>query len=422
MALADFTDGWTEVDPDGVITATATQVSWGDLTRLKVSYYVKDYGVDFFNTDFVHQFEIVNDDMQGTGYAFQWGMSNYLGSHKGVVDNLEDKISFFFYQTGEFICQVLESGVETYEHRMYDFTPAQGTTYYVTVQRVHASNLYRLYVRTGSHNGPIVGSIAVKTPLTHSWRYLYVCQTAETGLVTDTIDGSVTNLELAGTAPSKQNPYEDFTTFTVNNESDRVANGVLQVSCYQVQRTSTNFYSKDYGAGFFTGDYDHKFLFYAWDIENVAIYWPYVVANTENTGNALIAASQDMVGVYSYESAGQASLRLLISDDGASTEDVVNINEQTLYYCNLNRDNDGGTNNTGRYTLTVRTGSHTGTLIGTATVDCGVGEQNDYRYFITGAAGTSGTTKTTAIMSNLDLGGLVSLRNKDLISLQPKSR
>ena len=45
----------------------------------------------------------------------------------------------------------------------------------------------------------------------------------------------------------------------------------------------------------------------------------------------------------------------------------------TTYYITLHRDDDGGANSTGQYTLEIRTGSHTGVLQETLSIDSSAG-------------------------------------------------
>jgi len=52
----------------------------------------------------------------------------------------------------------------------------------------------------------------------------------------------------------------------------------------------------------------------------------------------------------------------------------------TSYYITVARDDTGGVNGTGQTTATIRTDSHTGSVVYTLSVDSSVGEQNDYRY------------------------------------------
>ena len=74
------------------------------------------------------------------------------------------------------------------------------------------------------------------------------------------------------------------------------------------------------------------------------------------------------------------------------------------YYVTFTRDDDGGTNGTGLYTMTVREGSHTGTVLGTVSISASAGEQNDFTYILCPAAynNADGSSQSSGSVSNLE--------------------
>jgi hypothetical protein len=82
----------------------------------------------------------------------------------------------------------------------------------------------------------------------------------------------------------------------------------------------------------------------------------------------------------------------------------------TTYYLTIERDDDGGANNTGQYTLRVYTTNYYGeggaVHVGTVTSDCSVGEQNDFRYIYATCSRNSAFANklVSGTVQDLDLG------------------
>lgn len=154
-----------------------------------------------------------------------------------------------------------------------------------------------------------------------------------------------------------------------------------------IRNTSSHYYC-DYGADYFNSNWDFQFEVYASSVtDGVAmIHWQLgdevddlKTMMTENGGEE----TDDAVVLFLKNDGGQYKLWLELVEDGGwvGISDVVNISASTLYYITVNRNHSGGANSTGQYTLTARTGSHEGVLVGNVSdVDCSAGEQNGFQY------------------------------------------
>jgi len=214
-------------------------------------------------------------------------------------------------------------------------------------------------------------------------------------------------------------PIEDFTTYsetdpgsTVTKTSDTITWALLST------RNTSSYVYKDFGAGYFGGDFSHRFEVTATGYGGVTPYasvWG--LANAVDDFQGIDDSGGDYQSVVLVNSGGTYFLQLRICEDGGVSLSNQAISVSTKYYVTVERDDDGGTNGTGRLTLRVYTGNYYGESgaveIGTVTLDCGVGEQNDFRYlYATSSFNTGDAGKTlNATIENLDLLLVVELES-----------
>lgn len=178
--------------------------------------------------------------------------------------------------------------------------------------------------------------------------------------------------------------YEDFTTYTEVDEGGNVTVTTNKVSWVDLDTDETSFLYKDMTVDFFDGDFTHKFecQVSGRDAGNpLFAYW--MVANDIGDIFFLINNSNDFIFfTYFYSSVTGNNFELTLWENGAPGEaDVFDgPTDGVTYYVTISRDDDGGANNTGQIKAYIRTGSHSGSLVDTLSVDCAAGEQNDYRY------------------------------------------
>lgn len=205
--------------------------------------------------------------------------------------------------------------------------------------------------------------------------------------------------------------YENFTTYTeFDEDSDITVDSATKVSwdTFNSRRSEAYLY-KDKGVNHFSGDFIHKFEAYFSRADEFcqAAFW--MISNTAGDFQSLLESGGD--GVLFAHQNDTENLDIYLVENGAvPTQDSwasPGPQLSTLYFIEIVRDDDGGANNTGRYTVYIRTGSHAGALQDTLTIDCSAGEQNDFRY-IFGMAGRHDSSinngTSTGYTQNLDIG------------------
>ncbi len=168
---------------------------------------------------------------------------------------------------------------------------------------------------------------------------------------------------------------------------------------------------KDYGTGYFAGDFAHQYQMRLTSLsaDDTSVVF-YMLANFVDSWNHHFTTgleTDDAIFVYVARTGGAYSLYLRLIQDGNLSGWSVAVSAATTYYVTITRDDDGGANATGRVTAEVHTGDYhpNGVHVGTGYLDCAVGEQNDFRYAY--ALGTThiGTTPTSVgFTQSMDLG------------------
>jgi len=159
---------------------------------------------------------------------------------------------------------------------------------------------------------------------------------------------------------------EDFETdYTEKDEAADISasTGTITVTSANSRGNYWAFY-KDFGASYFGTSLHIQFVLNATVMNNIGHATAMVLSGpTLPTGTQevydLFGANDEFVKVYMYDASGTRTIRLLIVEDGSGTEDTSStVSLSTDYYCDYVR--SGQT-----HTLTIRTGSHTGTVFDT---------------------------------------------------------
>lgn len=185
-----------------------------------------------------------------------------------------------------------------------------------------------------------------------------------------------------------QAAFEDFSAYS--NEQDgggKIDAGVTlatKASWANITRDEETYLADDKGAAFFSGDFHHQFIMQVDNTVDNGFCPSWGLGNSLQDLKAVMDASEDAVSI-DLGSAANITFRLI--EDGAleSFDTWAGASEGVPYYIDVVRDDDGGVNNTGRYTVEIRITSHAGALQdtlggGTGNLDCSAGEQNDFRY------------------------------------------
>jgi len=204
---------------------------------------------------------------------------------------------------------------------------------------------------------------------------------------------------------------EDYRLFTELDPGTKMAVAENSITWASLDTRNTDSYIyADLGDSHFSGDIRHTFEITVTGYGGVTPYaavWG--ITNAVDDFYGIESASGDLQAILLVNSGGHYYLQLRICEDGAVTLQNVEVHTSIKYYVTLERDDDGGTNGTGRLTLRVYEGNYYGESgsveIGTVTLDCGVGEQNDFRYLFASASYNTGDLGKTlsAVIENLDL-------------------
>ena len=202
----------------------------------------------------------------------------------------------------------------------------------------------------------------------------------------------------------------DFTSpaWTIVEEIDNVTVTSTTTSVDDLDRDETTYVveaAADQSISL-AGDFFHRFEMQMSDSLNASyiIYW--AVAESEGDRAAIVGRSEDFVFIRITNILGVLGLGIFTVEDGSFVvNDTMTVTTGVTYYVTVYRDDDGGANSTGQYTVWVRTGSHIGTLVDTLTVDASAGEQNDYSYIysLMGVGDAGGGATADGFTQNMDL-------------------
>jgi len=196
--------------------------------------------------------------------------------------------------------------------------------------------------------------------------------------------------------------YEDFTTYTEVDPGANITKTATKVSWNDLATGSESYICDDKGVDHFSGDFEHLLEITMSDCGFLAYQCWWVLANGLGTPSALATGGGDLYYFYQF---GGSSIGITIIENGVNggSDYWGSPSQSTLYFVTINRDDDSGANSTGRLTVYIRTGSHTGTLKDTLTVDCKAGEQNDFRYVYPCSSYGYGSQTCDGYTQNLDL-------------------
>ena len=156
MAVVDFTT-FTEVDPAGDISITSTKITSTANDTQNNAYVYKDMGVDHFNGDFTHYFEVQLETGSDTGQRQNfWAMANNVGEQDALQVADQSHFAWSFGDEGANTLRRLyeTDGATDYTDTDNNTTLGYGTLYYVRVKRDEAVGTYgTLYVDIYSDSG-----------------------------------------------------------------------------------------------------------------------------------------------------------------------------------------------------------------------------------------------------------------------------
>lgn len=205
---------------------------------------------------------------------------------------------------------------------------------------------------------------------------------------------------------------ENFTTYDHGGNENDVTVIAAKVSWNDLDRNQTEHVSDSKGVAHFSGDFTHKFECSFSDAapDNVSLWAFWALTNAQIDFKALIDAGADahLFTWYGNTATPLFMLRLL-EDGGLVSDQWTSPTSGITYFVTVSRDDDGGVNNTGQVTAEIHTGDYhpAGVHKDLLTVDCSVGEQNDFEYVCGLLSFDDNTTVNRTgdgFIQNLDLG------------------
>jgi hypothetical protein len=172
MAYEDFTT-YTENDPLGVVTITASKVSWTNMTRNDDFYTYKDYGANHFDGDFEHLCTIYDDNQPSGVSQGLWMVSTITGNLKAIYDASGGCLNFKFYNGPTAELQELRGGSWTTDSGNVSID----TLYYPKIKRdeaVGANGTLYAYVYTDSSRTNLHDTLSISLTAKTDFRYLQV--------------------------------------------------------------------------------------------------------------------------------------------------------------------------------------------------------------------------------------------------------
>jgi hypothetical protein len=192
MVYEDFTT-YTEVDVAADrIQRTANHVDH-KAYRNESTYLYKDKGANFFG-NFTHRLEATSDFATASCWGVVWMLANSVKNLKAVVSAYETAVALFFYRLATYYeLRLYETygGVEFWDDSV---ALSANTKYYLTVKKNNTS--FSCEIRTGSHTGTLVDTLALTLQANHTFRYIYACNTYNDN-TTPYCNDDIDNLDLA---------------------------------------------------------------------------------------------------------------------------------------------------------------------------------------------------------------------------------
>ena len=206
---------------------------------------------------------------------------------------------------------------------------------------------------------------------------------------------------------------ENFSAYTEVDVLDRITvDSGTQVTLTDFDRDDDRYLYIDKGAGYFSGDFTHRFVITPssataqWSMVGFA-----VLANEIDDYKGIYdgAGETDDLIVFRVQHNANLNMSLLVYEDGVVVPEVDTPVDwaagswDTTYYVTITRDDDGGDNSKGVVTATIRITSHAGAVQATLTNN-ELTEQNDFQYLYAVSAMNNGTSEDhDGVLQTLEL-------------------
>jgi len=343
--LQDLTQA-IELDPNSTIALDRFEVVATAINNNETAYLGYDFGDEYF-TEIDHKFSYLPlSDTNNGAIVLAWMLSDTLQGSKELYDAGGAFFNLYYYDSNE--RTILWENPPGGGGSTDTFTHTAGTRYWIRVWRELAGSangdLYA-YIYTDAAMQTLADTLVVtlSTAIYH-FRYYYPVNSWNTGgNLPCTFE--VADVDLGDV---KIEPYEDFRTYNFNLEEPRLFHTATRMIASGVNRETTIWTNKDFGAGYFDGDFAHKFAFYFGSESSAAangavlFVWMLTLVDEEpwetfdNDGSYLCAHTFLSTG-------GAKSIYCRELFEGTFYSDSYTISYDTKYFATIVRDEAVGT-------------------------------------------------------------------------------
>lgn len=182
---------YTEVDPNGHISVSASRVTLNDLDRDENAYLRKDFGAGYFN-----KIDI--------SFAFYLASTSYGACLANVCLSNSDDTKFVYFLA-------FHSSSSTWEIR-YQITGhdsvlisgvSSNTVYYGKIEREASSATINFYLYADAGHTNLIASESGTIGTSDTYRYFYAVKSSNVGLSNRLFDGYFENFDLGGNIASR---------------------------------------------------------------------------------------------------------------------------------------------------------------------------------------------------------------------------
>jgi len=189
LALEDFTT-YTEVDPGGDLTITATKIAADMLERNLDTYVYLDKGEGHFGTTFKHDVQFIyktgSDDMGLLGF---WAVANNVGD----ITELGEALYVRAYRSSQYGNEIKAFNVEG-EEDLYGACILD-TYYYCTAERT-GDTTFELRIYSDAARTTLLDTLTLAIASGRSYRYVYGIISNNDRKADRAAKGDVENLDL----------------------------------------------------------------------------------------------------------------------------------------------------------------------------------------------------------------------------------
>ena len=363
MATEDLTT-YTEYDEGSSISVSSDTVTLTSCkTREDTGYVYKDFGADYFDGDFEVTLDVNFSSFDLLQWAGVFAVSNAVDDYKRSSNEIY--VRFYKNATGTTYIALYEQYDAGSSYAFDHYSGGSATdAYYLTIKRVMADSTYGTvycYIYSDSDRTILVDTLSKELHSEESYRYLYTFFSYDDNNNSDSVSGTISNVEIQDVsttaapttaAPTTLGPTtsppcsdQDLTTYTeVDPGSDlSIITSQVSISTLRARNNSTYVYY-DFGADYFDGDFEVQFSVYLSLFANSQILDTFVLAN--EVGDSYSRSGNELSYRLQTNGSGNqtANLRERYSSGASTDSDSGTIlSKDNVIYYTIKRDSSVGT-------------------------------------------------------------------------------